>query len=253
MISSNKGFSLVEMAIVLLIVGLLLGSMLVPLASQSDARNFSETQRRLDSASEAILGFAIANRRLPCPAVSGATGIEAPAGGGTCTTNFNGFLPAKTIGFQPTDANGYAIDAWGNPIRYAVASAVTAATGGTCTGTLPHFTSQANMKANGLSCVPNDLDVICSTASAGAGLAATCNSSVHVASQKTVAYVVFSVGKNGATSGGADETENTNGNSTFVLRTASESGSTLGQFDDMMVLVPVGVLYGKLVAAGALP
>jgi prepilin-type N-terminal cleavage/methylation domain-containing protein len=252
-VRKDSGFSLVEMAIVLVIVGLLISSTLGALTAQAENRNHLETKRILESAREALLGFAIANRRLPCPAIEASTGVESPAGG-TCTTNFAGYLPARTLGLQPTNESGYAIDAWGNPIRYAVAASVTAATGGTCAATPPHFTSQLTLKANGLSCVPSDLDVICSTAAPGAGLAAACNSTIYVASQKTIAFIVLSTGKNGAvTSTAPDEAANTDGNAIFVSRTPSSSDSPLGAYDDLMVMVPVGVLYGKLVAAGALP
>ena len=114
------GFSLVELAIVLLIVALLIGGMLVPLSAQRDIQNINDTQRQLASINEALLGFAADQRRLPCPAIPNTTGIENPVGGGACTNNFDGFLPAITLGLSSTDAQGYAIDAWGNRIRYSV-------------------------------------------------------------------------------------------------------------------------------------
>jgi type II secretory pathway pseudopilin PulG len=41
------GFTLVELAVVVLVVTLLLGSLLIPLATQVEQRNVSETQKRL--------------------------------------------------------------------------------------------------------------------------------------------------------------------------------------------------------------
>lgn len=258
--SVQRGFTLVELAIVMAIAGLMIAAALNMSATFMEQRDYAESKRRLDVASEALLGYVIANGRLPCPAIAGSQGLEDPPGaptGSACTSNFNGYLPAATIGFQPTNSAGLGIDAWGNPIRYAVASAVTPATGSTCTGTTPHFTYQTNLKANGISCVPNDLDVICSVHSQGSAgnPSNTCYSSIRVVAQNTAAYVVFSTGKNGATSSGygADETENVNGDSTFVLRTPSDSGADYGTYDDLMVVMPVGVLYGKLMSAGLLP
>jgi prepilin-type N-terminal cleavage/methylation domain-containing protein len=129
----QPGFTLTELAVVLAIVGLLLGSLMYTLSAQSDQRAWEATQRRLDEAKELLLSYAVVNGRLPCPATcpnpptctGGSNGIEViavPAGsgtGGTCSVNYNGFLPAATIGFSPTNSNGYAIDAWGNLIRYA--------------------------------------------------------------------------------------------------------------------------------------
>lgn len=242
----ERGFTLVEITIVFAIVTLLIGGAIMTLSAQLEQRNHDETMRRLNSAVDALLAFAIINRRLPCPAVSGATGDEAPAGGGTCTTNFNGFLPGRTLGIQPVDSSGYALDVWGNRIRYAVASAIT----GTGCSATPHFTSEANLKANGVSCKPSDIDVC-----APADTSITCTSTNRVASTQTIAIVVFSTGKNGAlsTTHGPHEQANLDGNATFISRTPSGSDSTAGAFDDLVVIVPAGIVYSKLIGAGALP
>jgi prepilin-type N-terminal cleavage/methylation domain-containing protein len=245
----QRGFSLVELAVVFAIVALLIGGAMMTLSAQVEQRSSSETQRRLDAAVDALIAFAIVNGRLPCPAVAGATGDESPAGGGACSTWYGGYLPAKTIGFQPTDGSGYALDAWGNRIRYVVAHTVTGCTGG---GTNP-FTSQADLKTDGVGCRPNDIDICLSAAGASGS---SCNSSANRAvSTSTVAFIVFSTGKNGATPGayGADELANVDGNQVFVSRTPSGADSSAGTYDDLMVWVPAGVLYAKLVAAGVLP
>ena len=252
-----RGFSLTELAVVLAIVAVLLGGIMTTLSVRIDQSNNDETRRRIDTALEALIGFAIVNRRLPCPATAGTTGDEALAGGsaatgGPCVTNFGGFLPARTIGFQPVDAQGYALDAWGNRIRYALASTLDVTAANCAAPTLPHFTSVANLKANGLSCRPNNL-VICGSAT---GISATtCNTAVPVTNQTTVVLVVFSTGKNGsvATAFGADEAANTNGDGVFVSRIPGTIETGGGAYDDVMAWLPVGVLYGRLIAAGVLP
>ena len=118
-----RGFTLIELAVVIAIVGLLLGSLMVPLATRVQARQIGETHRILRDAREALYGFAIANGRLPCPASSMSSGLESPVGGGVCTNPHDGFLPAATLGIMPTDAEGFAIDSWGNRICYAVSLA----------------------------------------------------------------------------------------------------------------------------------
>lgn len=244
---SACGFTLTELAVVLFIMGLLIGGGLMTLSAQVEQRNHEETMRRLTASVEAVIAFSIVNRRLPCPAVGGATGDEAPAGGGSCTTNFNGFLPARTIGVQPADSSGYAVDAWGNRLRYAVANAITGCTGSSDT---PHFTSQANLKANGVSCKPDDLDVC-----APPDTTTTCTSANRVVSSQTIAFLVFSTGKNGAVSSsyGPHETANQDGNAAFISRPPTGTDAAAGAFDDLMVFVPAGVLYSRLIAAGALP
>ena len=130
---SVTGFSLVELAIAVFVMALLLGGLIVPLQSQVESRRLEETNRILDRAREALLGFATASGRFPCPAAPGGNGQESFAAGGSasdgnCSNFFDGFLPAVTLSMTPVDANGYALDAWAsgstkNRIRYAVSNA----------------------------------------------------------------------------------------------------------------------------------
>lgn len=232
-----RGFSLVELAVVLVIIGFLMVSGILAFNAQADQRNYEETVRRLNLAAEQVLAFAIANRRLPCPAAPSATGVESPAGG-TCTNPFDGFLPAESIGFPYYDSERYALDAYNNRIRYAVSAAIVGCSGSSA---VPHFTSVDNLKANGMSCRPNDLDVCTSSACAA-----------RVVAAQTAVFVVLSTGKNGAFTGSyvADEIDNTNNDARFVSRTPGGGSDT---FDDIVLAVPVGVLYSRLTSAGVLP
>jgi prepilin-type N-terminal cleavage/methylation domain-containing protein len=249
----ERGFTLTEMAVVFAIVALLIGGAMATLSSQVERRDNDETLRRLNAASDAVLAYAIVHRRLPCPATGGTTGDEALASGttatgGACSTSYGGFLPARSIGFQPVDAAGYGLDAWGNRIRYAVANTITSCTGSSVT---PHFTSLANLKANGVSCQPNDLD-ICAPTDTTTG----CTAANRAVSTSTVAVIIFSTGKNGAlpaAAQGTHETANTDGNASFISHPQAGPDSATGRFDDLMVWIPAGVVYAKLIAAGALP
>jgi prepilin-type N-terminal cleavage/methylation domain-containing protein len=250
---TQRGFTLTEMAVVLTIVALLMVGAMMTLSAQIEVRSHEETRRRLNAAVEALVAFAIVNRRLPCPATAGTTGDEAPTGGGPCTTNFAGFLPARTLGLPEVDAQGYALDVWGNRIRYAISNAVLGGVSGCGTPVgPPFFTSQANLKANGVGCRPNDLDICAPT-----GAATACTAANRVSSTQTVVLVVFSTGKNGALPAaqqGAHELANTDGvNAAFISRTPTGIDALNGAFDDLMVWMPAGVFYSKLITAGVLP
>src|SRR3546814_18113644 len=63
----QAGFSLVEMAVVVVILGLVLGALLLPLQAQRNQVFQSQTETTLETARRALLGFAKVNGRLPCP------------------------------------------------------------------------------------------------------------------------------------------------------------------------------------------
>lgn len=243
----RAGFTLIEMAVALVIVALLLGSLLVPLQNQVEQRKTSETQRTLDLALEALIGFAAANSRLPCPAdPNGNSGVEVPAGGGNCTFAYNGLFPAATLGLSPTDAQGYLVDAWGlqqNRIHYAVT-----ATSPACANNA--YTTTGGMKAcwsqiAGGTVAPNL--VVCSSLNGN-------NCAAGATLTNSAPAVIFSLGKNAPTGGvGTDEAENLSNNRVFVWHTQSGSSAPNGEFDDIMVWLSPSILYSRMISAGQLP
>lgn len=212
------GFTLVEIAIVLMIVGLMLGGLMVPLATQADLRSQSETRKTLADIHEALLGFASAHGRLPCPASTTSNGIESPSGGGACTHALDGFIPAATLGITATDSQGYAVDAWGRRIRYAVTNSDGSA-----------FTTAGKLRSTGLSALDPDLKVYGDVA-------------LTVRLTTVSPAVIRSTGKNGA-----DESHPDPASENFVSRDPAPD------FDDMVIWVSPYVLYGRLISAGQLP
>ena len=68
---SQRGFSLVEVSVVILIMGLLLGGLMMPLSMQRENARLREAADKLESVREAVEGFALINGALPCPATPG--------------------------------------------------------------------------------------------------------------------------------------------------------------------------------------
>ena len=277
----SRGFSLVELAVVLTIVTLLLSSLMYTLSAQVEQRNTEETRRRLEQARELIISFAIVNGRLPCPArftstASNSAGLESFCTAaatsttstcvgtetttvqthGTCSNHWDGYVPGASIGALQTDGNGFAIDAWGNRIRYVVARTNTNCSG---TQTPPNgyttmYTSKSYLQQYGITCQPNDL-LVCKS---GTGISGTdCGAATNqVMTQSLVVALLYSTGKNTTTSAGGaglDEAANVNGDRVFVFHSPTPSSFANGEFDDQMTWLTVGELYGRLIAAGVLP
>ena len=54
----ERGFTLIELAVVVAIFGLLLTILVVPLSTQFDQQRAAETQKQLENVREALIGFA---------------------------------------------------------------------------------------------------------------------------------------------------------------------------------------------------
>ena len=221
---AQYGFTLVEMAIVLVVVSLLVGGMLMSLTSQQDIANAKETEKRLNEIRDALLGFAVVNGRLPCPAnpttesgTAGAGTEYAPTAGG-CTTSVEGVIPWATLGLPETDA-------WGRRLTYRVTD---------------KFAGNTTFSLN----TSGDIDIL--MASAGASLASN------------VPAVVVSHGRNGlraylpngprmGITADADEAENSDADTDFVSKTPTTA------FDDQVVWIAPTILMNRMISAGKLP
>jgi type II secretory pathway pseudopilin PulG len=255
----TSGFTLIELAVVVLVITLLLGSLLIPLATQVDQRNVSETQKRLQEVKDALIGYALANGRFPCPAGNQPTdtGIEKFAGGGTasngnCSDFFDGYVPGITLGLANLDSQGFVVDAWGlqqNRIRYAVSNA-TITSGAT---TVPNaFTAQGGMRSLGVQALGSGVDLIFVCATAGGS---TTNCGTATVLTKDAVFVVYSLGKNAATSGGtsADELVNVNaGNNPVFVSKMNSSSTVTGEFDDILLWSSRYNVISQLIASGQL-
>lgn len=232
-----NGFTLVEMAIVLVIVGLLLGGLLMPLSAQVEQRRISETQKALDEIKEALMGYA-ANQlppHLPCPDKTGGGGAgtandgleDFTAATGSCVVT-EGNIPWATLGVAD-------VDGWGNRIHYRVDAT---------------FSNRSPL-------------VTFSLASAGTlRVCQTAACATIVAN--TLPAVILSYGKNGYgainAAGGAnpaptsaDELANTDLTTDFVSHPQSAPGSPAGEFDDIVTWLSPNILFNRMVAAGRLP
>ncbi|MBF0295927.1 MAG: prepilin-type N-terminal cleavage/methylation domain-containing protein [Magnetococcales bacterium] len=127
---TTNGFTLIEMAMVLVVLGLLLGGLLGPLTTQLEQTRRHKADADLEEIRLALSGHALLHGRLPCPA-DGRDGREARLPDGSCATpptshdrTIIGVLPWETLGVGR-------FDPWGNRYTYAVDPVFTQAASGT--------------------------------------------------------------------------------------------------------------------------
>ena len=153
---SESGFTLVEIAIVLLIVAILLGYTVALFPKQQELKKYRQAEQEMDRIIGAIVGFAQVNGRLPCPAIPNSAGDEDGGGGGICN-NFGGFVPANTLGLTGRlNADSLMLDPWGSPYRYYVTNNDFDPPGATPPDGLSDFVESGAMRAVGL--VDSDTD-----------------------------------------------------------------------------------------------
>lgn len=109
-----RGFSLIELAVVLLIIGLLIGGGLVALQTSTERERRANQQRQLEQVREALYGFAMSRGHLPCPDTDYPPNGEENRPAAACS-GAEGALPWVTLGLGRQDA-------WGNPLRYRVST-----------------------------------------------------------------------------------------------------------------------------------
>jgi len=273
----HGGFTLIELAIVLLVVGLLLSAITVPIATQYRIRETRNARQQIEEVRQALIGFAQSRRRLPCPDTNRA-GLEdytppAPPADASCdrpvgTTPYIGSLPYATLGLSATDP-------WGRLFTYRVAPEFInrPAPGVPCVGT-GFGDGQLGLCDNG--------NIVIFARGDDPDTAGIQSKSINRYAT-TAAAVIVSFGPNGycgmrpdgtqvppatgacPTSGAAttDEFENSDTDDrTFVSRpytTGSANcadnteGSIFCEFDDLVVWISTSLLLGKLVEAGQLP
>ena len=240
----DSGFTLVEMAIVLAILALFIGTGLSLLSAELEQRHVEDTNERLRDAREMLLGYALAHYAindgrpyLPCPDARPGTSVSAGniandgqedrnAATGACDIQ-EGNLPWVTLGLVPQS------DAWANRLRYRVSA------------------SFSNRSAGMKLTYSGDINVL-DAASGGNSIALN------------VPAIILSHGKNGMgainTAGhanplptGANETANADITVDFVSRVPTSSGVAGGYFDDQILWLSQYVLFNRMVLAGRLP
>ena len=238
---NDRGFTLLELSVVLLIVGLMLGGLLAPLSTQIEQGQRTQTQAQLDEARDVLYGFVLKNHRLPCPDCRAGTagncddiaaadpdhigdGEEDIISGDNCAHEA-GNLPWVTLGVEGDDA-------WGRHFIYRVTN------------------NFADATAAGAGCTPDTLNVSFGLCSDGTiDIVAAAGTTNYVA--RSVPAVILSHGRKGSDGASAHELENVDDDAIFVDR--DFSGDATAGFDDMLIWISPHILRAKMLDAGILP
>ena len=222
-LSRSRGFTMVELAITLFVLTVLAAFLLVPLAGREEIRNRHQTRSRLAEIREALIGFAIIHKRLPCPTrqtnpAASDYGLE----DSTCNQTSEGYVPWRTLGLPQIDAWGSvrqsATDPWLGYWRYRVA---------------PAFADPSTPPI-GITTAPGvNLDV--HDVVSGNSLVAT----------DLIVAIVYSTGPDLAANGQNASYES--GNAVY------DYGAPTTGFDDQLDWISRPLLLARLGAAGALP
>ncbi len=238
---SQKGFSLIEIAIVLVVFGLLLAGLIGPMGTRIEQEERERTRAILEEIKEALYGFAVAQGRLPCPDSDGSNnGREDFDAGGTCTGGtVVGNLPWVDLGVPEQDS-------WGRRFRYRVTpSHADAISQNTVEPPTPPCTTQPTQASFAL-CSDGDITIRDGDDSiSGTDEIAT-----------KVAAVVISHGKHRFLPADASPHEDENFEAgdtlgTFVSR--DYTGGTGEEFDDLVVWISPHILKNRMIMAGKLP
>ena len=279
-IRQERGFTLAELAISMIIIALLIGGLLGPIGRQVDQSHVNTTQKQLEDIKEALLGYAVINRRLPCPDLTG-DGLEdrliAGANAGACgdpaigTVQVLGTLPWATLNTGESDA-------WNTRFGYRVADEFSVTSSTPLPASIAFGLSYSAGTAGNIVINQRNAAKTTTILAGGAG-----------ANPPGAVAVVWSFGKNGyggTQAGGTaraaipaanvDETANATNNAnttlaaggssagapSFIVRTPTDDATgcndTAGavqmcEFDDQLLWLSASTLISRMVVAGRMP
>lgn len=276
---SNAGFTLIEIAIVLLIVTILLGYTVAMAPRQQELKQYKHAKQEMTEITEALYSFAQVNGYLPCPAfddgVTTSNGFECRTNGATCNGtdpathtcgSWFGFVPAKTLGIDGKYSNapvagvyagqGLLLDPWGEPYRYHVTDSDCEELGGsaaTCTAAdgdgLEDFVISNEMDLTIMPDLTPDL-AVCNLdpTNATAGIDTDCTNAVSRIINTSPAVILTRGKRNNSETAWAELENLDNSANDRVFVSASFSDN----FDDLVKWISPNILYSKMIESGVM-
>lgn len=247
---TNNGFTLIELAVVLVVVGIMLGGFIGTLASRINVTKKGDASVELEEIKQSMMAYSFVNGYLPCPDCSTVAGdcTSALVGDGVsdfdltnvrCSVNEAvGHVPWVTLGLGRGDP-------WSNHYRYAVQNEYAdenivftlASSAGTARIVEPDFVADAT-GGTAHSLAENVVAIIFSHGANGYG----------AISEDNVARAAIPVAN-------VDELENTDNDGDYYMRPETSADVSIAgkEFDDIVIWISEYELKAKMVEAGKLP
>lgn len=225
----QRGFSLIEIALVLVIVGLALGGIMSAIGPQLENKKISDTQKTLEETKEALIGYAIINKRLPGPATIASNGLAVACANEVACT---GLIPWATLGVPK-------LDAWAKVIRYSVTPAYVNAD---IPSSPPAATKTIRTRTGGVLVdePPTVPVVVFSQGNANFGTTDSGGTIVNGAAPNNLDEISNNTGGTGGAAG-----------TIFIRRAPSGAAVAGGEFDDLVVTLTNTILIARMAKAGA--
>ncbi|MEZ0316035.1 MAG: prepilin-type N-terminal cleavage/methylation domain-containing protein [Methylophilaceae bacterium] len=254
MFRSQRGFTLVEMAVVLVIAGALLGAGLKLLNVQSERAAISVTQKHQETIKQALITYLGRMSRLPCPDTdSPPEGVDDNRDAAGACTSFFGRVPYLDLGLDRATV----LDGWDNYITYVVSPRWTLTYNPAAAGNIYQTNIMANafwpgVRIGGITVsdrFPWNAAALTVIANAGAGT----GDALALISHGKTGMGAFNTGNIfNDIPPGVDERANVNiAGLSIISRDINEVAGPGGQFDDIVMSVSPTEMITPLVNSGA--
>ncbi|WP_038125849.1 type II secretion system protein [Thiomicrospira pelophila] len=228
----QTGFTLVEIAIVLAILGIVLGGLFAGTSALRETAKFKEDQQKLQDIKAALLSYVAVNHYLPCPTntIDGNTGLQSPPENrattdGSCDVTY-GYLPYADLGT-------HAVNAYGVPFSYVVNQQANLTTNTSNEAHSASYFGAANCNINAGSPPCFYKDTPPTAADTGSGNFRITNGTSQVLADN-IPLLVISHGQNKCTNVNGYEQQNCSDSATTYFQ-APQNREGTNAFDDVLI------------------